>query len=316
MSSIDIFTRIELPQEEVFKYLLNSHTLSRCASPFFKLENLSCSNSKIDLETCFSQKCALLDILQFFYRVKEIKPTEKILFQFDGLIKGLQCINLIKDENSCILKESIEFSLYNQFSLPILDLLLSILFYFDTLIKHLRLKNTIYKENLVSKKGNILKGLTAIRSYIIINANINEITSLFEDLNKFVLWISPLVKIKILNDKNDFKEGQEFSMEFLVPLLPGFYCTINKKDSNKIIISFSSSILKGKNIWTILPLENQYLIENTIEIDEALAYLKLIWMIIGNTFIKDELNNWNKRLKEVAEKTNLSKFLDLATQSI
>lgn len=315
MSSIDIFTRIELPQEEVFKYLLNSHTLSRCASPLFKLENLSCSNSKIDLETCFSQKCVLLDILQLFYRTKEIIPNEKILFHFDGLIKGSQCINLIKDENSCILKESIEFSLYNQFSLPILDLLLSLLFYFDTFTKHLRLKNIIYKENPTNKE-NISKKLTTIRSYITVNANISEIISLFEDLNKFALWVSPLVKIKTLNNSREDKEEREFSMEFLLPLLPSFSCGITKKDLSKIIISFSSSILKGKNTWAILPLGKQYLIENTIEIDEALDYIKLIWMIIGNTFIKGELNNWNKRLKEVAEKTNLSRFLDLAVQGI
>ena len=316
MPSIDIFTRIELPQEKVFNYLLDSHTLSRCASPLFKLENLSCSNSKIDLETCFSQKCVLLDILQLFYSVKEITPDEKILFEFNGLIKGSQSINLIKDENSCILKETIEFSLYNQFSLPILDLILLLLFYFDTFIKHLRLKNTVYKENLAGKRENLSKEFTAIRSYIIINANINEITSLFEDLNKFALWVSPFVKIKTLNNKNNSKEEQEFSMELLLPLLPGFYCKINKTDSNKIIISFSNSILKGRNIWTILPLKNQYLIENTIEIDETLAYLKLIWTLIGNTFIKDELNNWNKRLKEVVERSNLSRSLDLAINQV
>ena len=43
-----------------------------------------------------------------------------------------------------------------------------------------------------------------------------------------------------------------------------------------------------------------------------MTYLKLGWFILGNTLIKTELNDWNKRLKEIAEKTKLSKHLDLA----
>src|SRR3990167_6115141 len=111
MSSIDIFTRIQLPQEEVFNYLINPHTLSRCASPFFKLENLRSSNLKIDSNTYFSQKFVFSDFLQLFYTVKEVTSPKKILFNFEGLIKGSDCMDIISDDGSSILKEKIDFSL-------------------------------------------------------------------------------------------------------------------------------------------------------------------------------------------------------------
>ncbi len=316
MSTIDIFSRIELPKEEVFKYLSNSHTIARCASPFFKLENLRCKNSKIDQDTHFTQKNVFFDFLQLFFRVKEVIPPKKISYQFDGLIKGMQVVDIIEDEGSSLIKERLEFSLYNQFNIPLLDIFLSLFFYIDTFIRHLRLKSILYKESEVDKKKlNIFKELSTIRSYIVIDARISDIESLFEDLNKFSLWLSPFLKLQTLNT-HDFKEGQEFSLKFIFPFLPCFYCRINKKSLNKIEISFSNPLLRGNNSWSIIPYENQFVIENTVEIEEIMFCLELLWLVLGNTLIRDELNNWNKRLKEVAEKTNLSKYLDLAVSGL
>ena len=44
MAAIDIFSKIELPQKEVFKYFVEANTFKRCVSPFFTIENLSSSN--------------------------------------------------------------------------------------------------------------------------------------------------------------------------------------------------------------------------------------------------------------------------------
>ena len=298
MSDINIFSRIELPKNEVFKYLSNSHTISRCTSPFFKLKNLRCKNQTIDLDTHFTQESVFLEFLQLFFNVKEIIPDKKITYQFEGLIKGIQSINLIEDENSCILKESIEFYLFNQFNLPVIDLILSVFFYLDTFIKHLRLKSIIHKDNPGIKNLSVLKDFSTIRSYIEIDADVTNIMSLFDDLQKLSLWISPLIKI-------DIKEKR-----FILPFLPALDFRIEKKDSKKLKISFATSILKGNNTWTILPNENKFLIENSIEIEEIMTYLKLGWFILGNTLIKHELNDWNKRLKEIAQKTQLSKYLE------
>ena len=305
MASTDIFSKLSISSEEVFKYLVNSHIILRCASPFFKLENFSCTNSKIDKDTYFVQKCVLSDLLQLFFKVKEIIPNKKIVFEFEGLIKGTQSIYLIENEGECILREKLEFSTYNQFNLPILNFILSIFFYIDSFIKHLRLKNILYKEKGIKVP---LKSYSTIRSYIIIDADIKAISSLFEDLNKLAVWISPFLKIDV-SEKN--KECHEFSTSLLLPFLPSIHCKVNKKESNKIIISFSNSLFKGKNTWSILPCENEFLIENTIELDEALMYLKLAWYLLGNTVIKNELRNWNKRLKEISEKTNLLKLIEL-----
>lgn len=304
MSTIDIFSRIELPKEEVFKHLLNSHTISRCASPFFKLDNFNCKNSKIDQDTYFSQKCVFLELLQLFFTVKEIIPNSKIAFKFDGLIKGTQCINLIEDANSCIIKERLDFSLFNQFNLPLLIFILSIFFYLDTFIRHLRLKNILYKDN-GSKTWNLLKEYSTIRSYITINTNITAISSFFEDLNKLDIFLSPFLKIDTTN------QSDEFSLSFFLPLFPSFKCKINKKDSNKIIVSFSNPMFTGKNTWSIFTCENELVVENSIEIEHLSSFLKLLWPILGNTLIKTELTNWNQRLKEIAEKTNLSKYFEL-----
>lgn len=302
MATIDIFSRIELPQKEVFKYFLEISTFKKCVSPFFTIENFQSPNLNIDTNTCFSLKCAFLDLLQFFVTVKEIIPDKKIVFDLNGLIKGTQTIYFIDDgENNTLLREKFDFSLYNHFNLPVLSLILSLFFYIEALIKHFRFKNVLYKDlqlTLGQKKNNF-KDLFAIRSYIVIEADINEINSLFQDLNKFSLWLSPFIKIDLLNGKNEFT--------FTLPLLGSFQCRINKNESNKIEISFSNPILNGINTWAILPCENEIVIENTLEIDEGSVYLKLLWLLLGNSLLRMELDNWNKRLKDIVEKTNLYK---------
>ena len=105
--------------------------------------------------------------------------------------------------------------------------------------------------------------------------------------------------IDLLNGKNEFT--------FTLPLLGSFQCRINKNESNKIEISFSNPILNGINTWAILPCENEIVIENTLEIDEGSIYLKLLWLLLGNSLLRMELDNWNKRLKDIVEKTNLYK---------
>ena len=301
MTSIDIFSRIELPKKEVFNCFLEADTFKRCVSPFFTIENFTSTTSTIDINTYFSLKCALLDLLQFFVTIKEIIPGEKIVFDLNGLIKGTQTIYFIDDGNHTLLREKFEFSLYNQFNLPVLSLILSIFFYIDACIKHLRLRNVLYKNSQLTldQRKNNFKDLFAIRSYIVVEADINEINLLFQDLNKFSLWLSPFVKIDLLNGKNEFT--------FSLPLLGAFQCRINKNDSNKVEISFASSILNGINTWSILPCEKEIVIENTLEIDDSSVYLKLLWLLLGNSLVRIELNNWNKRLKDIVEKTNLYK---------
>lgn len=311
MAIIDIFSKIQLPINEVFSHYTNLNNFSRCTTPFFKLENLSCSNSKIDNETFFTQKCTLLELLQLFYKVKEIHQNQKIIFEFNGLLKGTDCIHFIDDENACIIRERLQFSLYNQFNLPLLDLVLSILFYIDTLIKHLRFKKAIYCQKGI-KKEDILKEYSTIRSFISINATIDTISSFFDDLNKFSAWLSPLLKIESTTSNEEFKEGNEFNLTFFIPFIPAFKCNIRQKDKRKIIISFENTIIKGKNIWSILPCEEELIIENTIELDYVLNYLKPILLLLSTTLVRNEINNWNKRLKEIAEKTNLTSVLDLS----
>lgn len=314
MATIDIFSRIELPIQEVFSSISNTNTLSRCVSPFFKLENLNLKNSKINLDTTFSQKCVFLELLQLFFTVKEIIPNEKILFNFNGLVKGTQCINLIEDESSCIIKEKFEFSLYNQFNFILLDFILSTFIYIDTYIRHLRLKYSLYKDHGF-KVSNLLKELSTIRSYIVIDSDINAITSLFEDLNKFAIWISPFLKIDTISKNKEYREENEFSLSFFLPFSPSFHCKISLKEVNKIIIYFSSPIIKGKNIWSILACENELIIQNSIEIDHMLTCMKLLWPLFIRTFLCYELTSWNLRLKELAEKTNLSKLVELSPSS-
>ena len=310
MAAIDIFSRIELPQKEVFKHFLEANTFKRCVSPFFTIENFTSNNSTIDTGTYFSLKCALLEIFQFYVTVKEIIPDKKIVFDLNGLIKGTQTIYFIeKGENSTILREKFEFSLYNQFNLPLLSLILSIFFYIDACIKHFRFKNILYKDIQLTanQKKNNFKDLFAIRSYIVVEADINEISALFQDLNKFSLWLSPFLKIEPLSEKNEFKQGKEFLLTFALPVLGSFQCRINKNELNKIEISFSNPILNGINTWSFLPCENEIVIENTLELDDSSVYLKLLWLVLGNSLVRIELDNWNKRLKDIVERTNLYK---------
>ena len=109
MSSIEIFTRFDLTNKEIFNYLSHSSTFLRTGSIFFRTENFLCRNSKIDIDTSFSQKCVFSDLMQLFCKVQEISENEKISIKFDGLVKGLQSFNFIEDEESCILRESIDF---------------------------------------------------------------------------------------------------------------------------------------------------------------------------------------------------------------
>ena len=309
MSTIDIFSRIEFSQKEVFKYFLEVNTFKRCVSPFFTIENFTSNSPAFDTNTCFSLKCAFLELLQFFVTVKEIIPDKKIVFDLNGLIKGTQTIYFIEDSNGSLLREKFDFSLYNQFNLPVLSLILSIFFYIDACIKHFRFKNILYKDfQLTSnQKKNNFKDLFAIRSYIVVEADINEINTLFQDLNKFSLWLSPFVKIEPLSEKNEFKQGKEFLLTFALPVLGAFQCRINKNELNKIEISFSNPILNGINTWSILPCENEIVIENSLELYDTSVYLKLLWLLLGNSLVRIELDNWNKRLKDIVERTNLYK---------
>ena len=312
MSTIDIFSRIELPTKQVFDYFLNPHTLYRCSSPFFKIENFNLENSKINTDSSFSQKCVFLDILQVYYSVKEIIPNEKISYQFNGLIKGTQVANLINDGKSCILKEELTFSLYNDFNFPVVNILLSVLFYLDTFIKHLRLKSMLYKECSNGKnKKNILWDFGTIRSYIIIDSDLKNILSLFEDLNRFSLWLPDFLRFSA-NENNNTNSNKEFFLEFLLPILPKLSCKISREESSKILISFSSPHFNGKNTWAIFPFENKFVVENTIQIDEIIEYLRLLWILIGNMLIKYELGEWNKRLKEIVERKGLVDVLKCA----
>lgn len=295
MGYIEIFSRIDISPKEIYKYLISLDNFPRYISPFFKLENLHSSNSKLDENSSFTQKCAFLDLLQLFFKIKEIVPDKKIVYQFEGLIKGTNTIFLIEDENSCILRERLDFSLYNQFDLPLLNLLLSFFFQLDISIKHLRLKNIISKDIGIKQQDYLLQYNT-IRSYIAIDTNKETIFSLFDDLHKLSLWISPFIGIK--------------NFCLFLPFFPEFQCKITKKQEDKIIISFTSPVLSGYNIWSMLPCENQLIIENAIQLESILPYLNLIWLVLGNTVIKHELNNWNKTLKEIAQKANFSKYLE------
>lgn len=302
MPSIELFSRFELTKEEVFNYLLKSQNISRYLSPFFTLETIQSKNSKIDLETSYIQKSVFLDSLQILYKIKEIVPDNKISYSLEGLIKGTQNIQLVSIENSCILRDKIDVSLYNQFNLLPINILISIFFYLDTCIKHLRLKSIIYKDLGISKEI-ASNEFSKIRSYIVIDADFNGVNSLFEDFNKLTLWVSPYLKLKKQNENN-------FLISFSMPLLPTFSCKINHSNPNKVEISFSNTLIKGKNIWSILPCENELIIENTIELEQITFYLNILWLILGNTLLRNELRHWNKRLKEVAEKTNLSRHLE------
>lgn len=307
MSSIELFSRFELTKEEVFNYLLKTQNISRYLSPFFNLESIQSNGAKIDLETYYIQKSVFLDSLQLFYKVSEIVPDNKISYSLNGLIKGTEKIHLVSVENSCIMRDKIDVSLFNEFNLLPINILISIFFYIDTCIKHIRLKSIIYKDLGVTKE-TAKNEFSKIRSYIVIDSDFNSVNSLFEDFNKLALWVSPYLKLKKLNENN-------FSISFAFPLLPIFSCEINHSKSNKIEISFSNSFIQGKNTWSILPCENELIIENTIELEHLVFYLNALWLILGNTLIKNELYNWNKRLKEVVEKTNLSKHLEMCFKS-
>ena len=226
---------------------------------------------------------------------------------FEGLIKGTKEIDLISDGACTILKEKYDVSLYNQFSLIPIDFLISILFSLDSNIKHLRLKNIIYKDLSIPKQKSAGSSLS-IRSYITIDSNIESINSFFEDLNKLALWISPYLKLDKYN--NDL-----FSINFILPIFPDLSCTINTSIKNKVEIDFSNSVIKGKNIWSAFKTDHQLVVENRVELEKISMYLNLIWLILGNTLIKQELNNLNLRLKEVAEKTYLSQYLEASLKT-
>ncbi len=314
MSSIDIFSNLNVSPKEAFKYLTNSHIIQRCSSPFFKLENFHCKNSKIDIDTYFLQKSVLSELFQLFFKVKEIVPENKIVFEFDGLIQGTQTIYVLDDPNikdNCLIREKIEFHFFNQFSFPLISLALILFFYFDTFVKHIRLKSIIKKETGLRYTDSLDKYL-AIKSYIVIDANLQWINSLFEDLTKFSLWLLPFLKIESQSKLIPFNEGQEFLLGFIVPFFPKLSCRIVKKSSNQITVSFENSLFKGKNIWSFIPCEHEFVIENTIEIENIIPYLSLVWFFLSNTVLKQELNDWNRRLKDIVEKTNLSQHLEYA----
>ena len=305
MPSIEVISRFEVPKEDFFNFLLKSNNISRYISPFFTLEKISSKNSNIDLDTYFIQKFALLDSLQIYYKVKDIIQNEKISYSFDGLIKGTHNIQLANTGNSCVLRENIDVSLHNELNLMPINLFLSLFFQLDTCIKQLRLKSILYKE----LKIPLLNDLSNIRSYIVIDANLESINSFFEDLNKLALWLSPYLKLEKLESEDHTKN---FLLSFIPPLFPSIRCTLENQEKNKIKINFENMFLKGKNIWSVLPIEKQFIIENSLEMEHIAFFMEFLWLILGNTLVKHELENWNKRLKEVAEKTNLSQHLELS----
>ncbi len=312
MSSIDIFSKINLTKKEAFNYLINANTVERCVSPFFTIQNLRSKNSRLDINTHFVQKCVFSELLQLYYRVKDIVEGEKIVFEFSGLINGTQTVYLLDNpssEHNCLIREKIEFSLFNQFSIPMINWSILFFLYMDTLIKHFRLKSLIKKNNGLKSLGN--EYLT-IKSYIVVDADLKEINSLFEDLTKLSLWLSPLFKIK--SSSNNIDIGKDFSIELTFPLLPLMVCKILKKDLNQFVISFENSLLSGKNTWSFIPCEKEFVIENSIEINNVMPYLNLIWLVFRNTLVRNELISWNNRLKHIVEKSSLYKHLELVPQ--
>ena len=241
-----------------------------------------------------------------FYKVKEIVENEKISYTFEGLTRGTHNIQLASTgKNSCVLREKVDVSLFNEFNLMPIDLFLSLFFHLDTCIKQLRLKSIIYKD----LKIPLLNDLSNIRSYIVIDANLESINSFFEDLNKLALWISPYLKLEKLESQDNIKR---FLLNFTGSPFPSIECTLLSQEKNKIQISFENLFFKGKNTWSVLPVEKQFIIENSLEMEHVAFFMEFLWIILGNTVIKGELTNWNKRLKEVAEKTNLSQYLELS----
>ena len=305
MANIDIFSKFNLPKALVFRELLKPSTLIRSVSPFFTVENMNCPNLKLDTETCFVQKNVFSDLLQFFISVKEIIPNEKIVFQWNGLIQAKQTLYFIDDSGCCLIRDKLEFSLFNQFNFPWLDIVLSFLFYADAFIRHLRLKNVVNKE--LNADLSSRKDLSSIRSYIVINSSLENLLSLFDDISRFSLMAMPFLKIERIGDNNNLKEGTDFSVEFGIPFLPKLHCRVERKESKKLIISFSNNnlIFTGTNIWSFMPCENEFVIENCVQLEKTSEYLKLIWIVLGNLIVKGELDNWNKKLKEIVERTNL-----------
>ena len=313
MSSFEIFSHIELESKEVYSYLVNSANLERCSSPFFELGNTNFTGPEINEDNFFIQKFSLLEQFQLFYKVKELIKDKKIVYDFNGVLKGTQKINLIENGKSCILREKFDFSLFNNLSIPALNFLLLTFLYVNSFISHIRLKNAIYKDKKISPKSNFSK---PIRSYISINASIENIIPMFNDLNKLSLWLPSFIKIENFQNEETKENYKSFLINLTLPLLPTLTSKITYTNQNQITISFANQKIKGKNYWKFFTCENETIVENSIYIEELVSYIKLLWFLVGNTFIKTELKNWNKKLKELAEKTNLLKQLELSFEGL
>ena len=170
MAVIETFSKISLPREEVFKFFLQPGAINNHLSPLFKIENFNSSNSLIDKDTCFVRKCIFSELLQMFVNIDEIIPGKKIIFNLNGLIKGKQTLFFIEDENSCLLREKTEISLYNNFNFTVIDFLFSLLFNVDSIISHLKTKRKISDEYKIQSSA-LLKEMSKVRTYISINAD-------------------------------------------------------------------------------------------------------------------------------------------------
>lgn len=306
MPSIELFLRLEIPDKEVFNYISNSHNLLRASSFFYSIENLLSSNSKIDENTSFLQRCVFSELLNLYYKVKEV-TDKKIVFDFNGLIKGQECINIINNEGFTILRDKIEFSTFNNFNFPLLDLIMCTIFNLDTFVKHLRLKNSIYNEipKLSSTKSFSTKDLSVLRSYTTINSYTKDIMYLFEDLSKLALCLPSLLNIN-LKGKNQ-NNNIEFSLIPSFPFLPSVQCKVLKKEENKIVFSFSFGPFNGTNTLSFLSNECELLLENKIEINHPHFLSELSWLLLGNTIVKGLINNWNRKFSEIVLKSKILK---------
>ena len=293
MAIIETFSRINLPREEVFKFFLEAGSISNHLSPLFKIENFNSSGSLIDKDTYFVKKCILSNLLQLFVNVDEIVPGKKIIFNLNGLIKGKQTLYFIEDESSCLLREKTEVSLYDNFNLTVIDLLFSLLFNIDSIISHLKTRRKI-SDGYKIQNPSLLKEMSKIRTYISINADKDSINSVFKDFNKFMSLISAITDIKFENkDHHSFKIGPDF--------FPQIQCNLDVEKEGKIRIKFQSPLVSGVNIWEILPCENEFIIENSLELENLSLYMEVLWIIFGNLFTKEQLKALNSRLKEIVE---------------
>ena len=106
--------------------------------------------------------------------------------------------------------------------------------------------------------------------------------------------ISAITDIKLENKEHySFKVGPDF--------LPQLKCNLDIEKEGKVRIKFHSPLINGVNTWKILPCENEFVIENSLELENLSLYFEILWIIFGNLVTKEQLNTLNIRLKEIVE---------------